>query len=351
MKVIVILLLASLALVPSSLDAFAQVVDTKGENYDLVENFNIGEAKWQSHPDRILDGSWKNYVLTETNDKVIFNTNAVGSFIYDKNSCSYSIYENGYDGANVIPSVSAMASYQSNGVWSNLPVNNEACIVTVQSYEDRVFLTSTKSIIQDITEDVFVSYTGSDENFYGNATVASFTLLQYDNGTNRGYYNGETVTTTGMVVDKFVQELDLNIFKGFKETFKVWHTGEEPLGISQTVHTEPTLVIGDQTIDIEALNGQSFDKQYIEDNEAEILQLTDSVNYDFDEGIKSLSNVNIIFDGTSAIPYKVNLDYANGNDGVPFVGYLEIDPTFTFAQSSSAFALSSFTEPDRKSVV
>ena len=46
-----------------------------------------------------------------------------------------------------------------------------------------------------------------------------------------------------------------------------------------------------------------------------------TLNYDFDTGIESLSNVNIIFDGD----YKVNMDFSEGN----FVGYLEIDPSFT----------------------
>ena len=36
--------------------AFGQVVETKGQNYDLIEDFTIGEAKWTSHPERIMDG-------------------------------------------------------------------------------------------------------------------------------------------------------------------------------------------------------------------------------------------------------------------------------------------------------
>ena len=105
-----VLLLLPLLLVVSIPTAFAQVEQTQGENYDLVENFNIGQATWQSHPDRIMNGQWENYVLTNTNDKVIFNSNSVGSLIFDKNSCSYSIWENGYTGSNVIPSVSAVAT-------------------------------------------------------------------------------------------------------------------------------------------------------------------------------------------------------------------------------------------------
>ena len=323
-----ILFLIPLLLVVSVPTAFAQIVETEGDNYDLIEDYFIGEATWQSHPDRIMNGQWENYVLTNTNDKVIFNTNSVGSFIFDKNSCSYSIYENGYNGANVIPSVSAMASFQSNGVWSNLPVNDEACTVTVSEDDDGIFLTSTKVITETVSEDVFISYTGTTENFYGNGTNNAFTLQQFSNGTNMGYYNGEVTITEGAVIDKFTQELRLDIRSGFKETFKVIHDGDEPLGITQTIHTGESITIGDTTINIAELNGQSFDRQYIIDNKAEILQLTDSINYDFDTGIDSLSNVNIIFDGD----YKVNMDYASGD----FVGYLEIDPTFAYTQGTTS---------------
>ena len=212
-----IAIISALALVLSVPVAFGEIIETKGQNYDLVENFFIGEAVWESHPERIMDGGWQNYALSNTNDKVIFNTNAVGSFIFDKNSCSYSIYGNGFDGEQVIPSVSAVATYLNNGQWQNLPINDEACTVTVDRYEDGVFLTSTKVITEDITEDVFISYTGTTENFYVNATNSQFTLVTNSTG-NVGYFNGETITTTGIEVEKFVQEIDLNIHKGFKET-------------------------------------------------------------------------------------------------------------------------------------
>jgi hypothetical protein len=322
-----IAIISALTLVLSVPLAFGEIVETKGQNYDLVENFFIGEAVWESHPERIMDGGWQNYALSNTGDKVIFNTNAVGSFVFDKNSCSYSIYGNGFDGEQIIPSVSAVATYLNNGQWQNLPINDEACIVEVSEYEDGVFLTSTKVITEDITEDVFIPYTGTTENFYVNATNANFDLIQLSNGTNIGYFNGETRILESVEVEKFVQEIKLDINSGFKETFKVWHDGDEQLGISQTIHSGESITIADQTINIAELNGQSFDRQFIIDNEAEILALTDSVNYDFDIGIDSLSNINIIFDGD----YKVNMDFASGN----FVGYLEIDPTLTTTGSGT----------------
>lgn len=337
-----IAIISALTLVLSMPLAFGEIVETKGQNYDLVENFFTGEAVWTSHPERIMDGGWQNYALSNTGDKVIFNTNAVGSFVFDKNSCSYSIYGNGFDGEQIIPSVSAVATYLNNGQWQNLPVNDEACTVTVDRYEDGVFLTSTKVITEDITEDVFIDYTGTTENFYANSTNTNFELIQSSNGTNIGYYNGETITITGIEKSKFSQEIRLDIIHGFKETFKIWHDGSEELGISQTVHTGESITIGGQTINIAELNGQSFDRQFIVDNEAEILELTDSINYDFDTGIDSLSNVNIIFDGD----YKVNMDFSEGN----FVGYLEIDPTFTATGSVNGgnwdFDLSSLNSVD-----
>ena len=48
--------------------------------------------------------------------------------------------------------------------------------------------------------------------------------------------------------------------------------------------------------------------------------------------------MNIIFDGD----YKVNMDYASGymgtEESVPFIGYLEIDPSFTTTATSNSWA-------------
>ena len=263
--------------------AFAEV----GQNYDTVINED-GTITWIDAPERILvDNEWQNYFLTVNDSKVIFNTNSVGSFVYDIPTCSYSIFENGYDGNQIIPSISAVSTYLKDGTWQNMEVNNLSCNVTVEEFDDKVILTSTKEEIS-----------------------------------------------------KFKQEIILDYKKGFKETFKVWHDGTEELGISQTVHVGESITIGNQTINIAQLNGQSFDRNYIVENKANILELTDSINYDFDTGIESLTNVNIIhdsnfFDNT----YKINLDYSSGYVGTeeqtPFIGYLEIDPTFSQTATSA----------------
>ena len=287
-------------------DLFNQIAKrtTIGSNYNLVEDFRTGEATWTSTIDKIRDGytvredgtgipTYKNYVLDWNNQKVIFNSNSVGGLVYDLPTCSYSIKENGFNGDTVVPSVSAVATGLVNGEWTNLEVNDAVCNVNVNSDEDGITITSTKSVQLD-----------------------PITVVSPINGTSTQVPQSET----------FTQVLEVDSKSGIKETWKVWKNDDTPLGVSQTVHTGAQIEIAGQVIDIEALNGQSFDRQYIVDNQAEILAITDSINYDFDEGIDSLTGVNIIHDED----YKVNLDYASGD----FTGYLEIDPTFTALRDS-----------------
>ena len=269
-------------------NAFAEV----GQNYDSVNNED-GSITWTSHPERIMDGTWKNYVFQNTDDKVIFNSNSIGSFVFDKDSCSYSIYENGFVNpeTQIIPSVSAVATH-NNGAWSNMDVNDSSCDVIISDYDNGITLTSTKVITENVT---------------------------------------------GFEIEKFVQEINLDIFKGIKETFYIYDDSESgnELGISQTIHVGETIVMGNNTeIKISDFDGMSFDRDFIIENEAEILQVAKNLRYDMDEGIDYLSSVNIIhdssfFDNT----YKVNLDYSNGS----FIGYLEIDPTFSATPSDDGW--------------
>ena len=285
-----------------------------GQDYNLVEDFTTGKAVWTSTIPKIQDGftvasdgsgipTWKYYNLEQLDNKIIFNSNSVGGFVFDLPTCSYSINENDWNGAQVIPSVSSVATGLVNGEWVNLEVNDELCDVDVVSDKTGLTLTSTKYLETD-----------------------GVTTLTSVNGT----------TTTQQNHQKFTQIIDIDTKKGIKETWVVTNTDQDvELGVSQTLHTSSTIEIANEVIDIEALNGQSFSKQYIQDNKAEILAITDSLNYDFSVGIESLSNVNIIYDGT----YKINLDYADSG----LTGELIIDPTVTFTQTSGVFSISNLS--------
>jgi len=284
--------------------AYAEIIETKGSNYDVTENTITGEAIWSSHAERIMmNGEWQNYVLTVNDQKVIFNSNSIGSLVFDKDSCSYSLYENGFTGNQVIPSVSALASYNNNGTWQNLSVNDEVCAVDVTQTDSGIIILSTKILNEDIT--------------------TTFPI------------NGTSIVNT-IQQEVFHQEIVLDIIKGIKETFKVIKfDGDQNLGITQTLHTDSTIEIGNNVIDIESLSGSSFDKQYIIDNEAEILKIASDLYYNFDIGISELSSVNILYENNQ---YKINLDYSNTvPDQRAGIGtnYLMIDPTITDTGSSS----------------
>lgn len=133
---------------------------TIGPNYNLVEDWRTGEATWTSTIDKIQDGFtqredgtgipiFKNYVLQQSGQKVIFNSNSIGGLVYDLPTCSYSIKENGYNGQTVVPSVSAVATGLVNGEWTNLQVNDALCNVNVTSDADGIVITSTKSVQLD----------------------------------------------------------------------------------------------------------------------------------------------------------------------------------------------------------
>ena len=267
-----------------------------GQNYDTVTN-DDGSITWTSHPERILvNNEWQNYFLEVNESKVIFNSNSVGSFIFDKDTCSYSIYENGWANpeTQIIPSVSAVATYLKDGTWENMEVNESDCFVSVEENKNGIELTSMKYLDMGINE----------------------------------FLNANGTTTLIPMNQRFVQEINLDINRGIKETFYIYdnsNSGNE-LGISQTIHVGESIVMGTEEIQISDFDGMSFDRDFIVENESEILQVAQNLNYDMDEGINYLSSVNIIhdssfFDNT----YKVNLDYSNGS----FIGYLEIDPTFT----------------------
>ena len=326
-----ILFFTSLILLVTIPTAYAEVVTDITEDYITIEDTVTGVAQYSSHQKIMVDDEWKDYsLLVEDGEdgKVIFNSNSVGSFIYDNNSCSYSIWGNGYNGEQILPSVSSLAIYKVNGEWEHLPINDELCDVHIRDYNNEVTITSTKSLTYEVSDDHFIPFNGTQTELNDLMNTDSFTLVEFNNdllnltNVTKGYYDYDNPIIT-RIVDKYIQKIVLNPITGFKETFSIFHNGEEELGITQTINSGSEIVIGNQVIDIESLNGMSFDKTYLEDNQAQIFEIAENLNYDFSTGFQSLSNVNIIYDGD----YKVNIDYSSGIDGEPFIKVLEIDPT------------------------
>ena len=167
-KLFFLIPLLSVAFIPLAMaqQAPTQSVVTVGQNYDLIEDYQLGVATWSSHTERIFDGSdWKEFIVYDRSDIVQVESNSIGSLVYDKQSCSYSIYENGYvtSGTQIIPSVSWMpriAEVGTNNYSEMTDLFNQQCTVSVQQGEDWVKITSVKVLTEDLDPVVVIHANG-----------------------------------------------------------------------------------------------------------------------------------------------------------------------------------------------
>ena len=225
----------------------------------------------------IIDGVAKPYFVEETDDKVIIRTNSAGGVIYDKPTCSYSIYESGWGSNPLIPAVSFVGRQADINTdnWEELAINSSSCSVSISESDEKVTLTSTK-----------------------------------------GSMSGEGVE----------HELIISPESGIKETFRVATTDAgKKLAVTQTAHIGNELVIGDTTYNIAELSGLVMDRAMIEAEEAQIFEITQGLNYDIGAGWDRLWAITFEDNGIFA-DNKINLDYANNTEVEET--FLEIDPTW-----------------------
>jgi len=270
--------------------------------YVRADDTIVGVHEIFGTPRIVIDGVAESYYVEETNDKIIFRSNSVGGVIYDKNSCSYSIYENGWGSDPIIPAVSIIGRQATVGTdnWVPLNSNSQACSVSV-TQGDTVVITSTK---------------GS----YGQTQVLNA--------------NATGTTTVDRLLDGVEHELIISPETGIKETFRVATTdANQKLGVTQTAHIGNELVIGDTTYNIAELNGLVMDRAMIEAEEAQIFEITAGLNYDIGAGWDRLWAISFEDNGILA-DNKIMLDYSNNQEVAET--FLEIDPTWNLESASGA---------------
>ena len=285
-----------------------QVVITQGQNYDLREDYINGMATWTSYPERILEGdSWVDFIVSNDSDFISVESNSTGSLVYDKDTCSYSIYENGIisPSKEIIPSVSwypRIAQVGGDNYSGIDDLHNAQCNVSVDEKEDYVIITSIKTLKQDIDP----------------------VIINHSNGTQSVYPQG-----LGIVVAKQTQTLEFSLDRGIKETVSLYNGNPEwdnhKFALTQTAHTGSSINLAGVDYDIAGNSGTVLDRNWIEDNESQIFEIADSLSYDFDVGFEQFNALQIIDDfGT----YKVALDFSV-NDITPIGSSYTVDPTFT----------------------
>ena len=275
---------AAFASIPT---AYAEIEKGKTYNREFVGLTQDGRETYQivmGYPERIYDGnSYEDYILYEDAGTVRLETANSGSFIFDKNACSYNLYDSGYIGSTMpkIKDISwtVKGKLATNTAWSNVnTINNAACSVTIYGTESTVQVVGSKT-----------SGAGTFQ------IVLDYVPGQGIKETMRAYNNNPAWTNHNI---------------GFTEKFQV----------PRIIH------LGNQTYDLSEHDGLVLGRNWIGNNTEKLIKLSDRIFYDFGIGWESLDNLQVSWDGSKAF---LSLNYLYPTVTVPYQQWFEVDPTFT----------------------
>lgn len=282
-----LLALAIILTVPS---AYAEPFVTLEKGKDYTRQYmgtQNGEYiyKWTSTPEKILyDDQYHDYILTETATEIKVETLNLGSFVFDKVTCSYDLYNPGFIdelnapvAKNISWTVKGKAATAST--WSNLnSINSATCNVSL-------------------------SQGGNDIRIIGERSTSSGT---------------------------FQIVLEYNSYTGIKETMRGYNNNpawnNHNIGFTETFEVPRIIQFGNKTYDLANYNGTTFGRTWIENNQAKLIHLSDKMFYDFGIGYDNLDSVKVSWDGSTA---KLSMNYLFVDDIMPYQSWFEVDPTFS----------------------
>ena len=214
-----------------------------------------------------VDGNaqFTSYKLSEGSTWITYES-ASTSFTFDKNTCSMKFYNVGRINGNtpIIPSDSFVVKGKqlSDTTWTDInTINNAVCNTTLSSNTDQVVITGTKSV----------------------ANVGTFKTTW-------------TMPTFGQL--KVTLEATNNN--------PAWTNHQ--VGFTETVKVPQFIKLGNTTYNLANFDGTVLDKTWIENNNAKLIKLSDTINYDFGLGFDQVTNIKINWDGSQA---SLNFNYLN----------------------------------------
>lgn len=266
----------------------------QGKNYDKeFMGYDAGGNEiyqLRTHPERIWDGAWKDYRLTQNSTTIILETANSGSLAFSKSGCSYSFYGNGIIDPSDTPTVQDI-SYTVKGkpnassTWSNVnTINNAACAPSI---------------------------------------------MEYPNGT------AKILGTKTNGAGTFQIELKYTPGEGIKETLKAYNNNpawnNHNIGFTEKFQVPQVIKFGKNTYDLSQYNNTVLDRNWIINNKAKLIELSDGMFYDFGIGFANLQDLKITW-----INYKayLSLNYLYGGYIVPYQQWIEVDPTLVVQDTS-----------------
>ncbi len=273
-------LLIPLALIPS---AYAEV----GKNFDTVENPN-GSITWTTHFERILNsnGQYVDFIFTDNVNNLQVET-ATASIQLNKNTCEFSFYNAGIIGGNtpvLIDDIIPFQSIDGSGVWNKITSLDDSACVT--SWNGQT-LTASKS----------VEGLGVVEYSYKFIGSAWKTELKASNESG----------------------LNDRLF-GFEQVFN---------------YNKDIIKFGGIQRNLDNLDGQIFDRTFLENNEANVLNLLNGYNFDFDLGFDNLNQILINDNGINSS--LLTFQYFYNQNILPDGSTLIIDPTIEPAEVGGGY--------------
>lgn len=299
MRIVLFFLVAGLISLIPTVSAFWPFPDPppveKGMNYDR-EQIGEHEYVWTSYPERIYDYTasdgkpvYVDYRLFQDSNVVQLETANSGSLVFDKNTCSYNFYNGGRVEPGNDPKIKGISwtvkgKEASASTWSSVNgINNAACSVAVVSDESTVTIT------------------GSKTNSAGTFQI----------------------------------KLDYSPGRGIKETMRAYNNNpawnNHNIGFTETFEVPQVIHFGNNVYDLANYNQTVLDRDWIENNEAKLVRLSDKIFYDFGIGFDNLNDIKITWTGTVA---KLSLNYLYPTQTVPFQTWFEVDPTFGYATAT-----------------
>lgn len=281
MKIVFLFLFLSIGFFPF---AFAE----QGINYDkeIIETLPDGRQVIKHtvlNYDRILDdGTYKDYIFSDVGNALEIKT-AINTIHLDKVTCGFSFYNKN----NVLlfqDSIIAFNSIVDQYTWNAVTqVNNAIC----EAY-------------YDLGENALVA-----KRYASGVGYMEYKYI-FNNGNWKTQLEATNLTTLTNRVFAFDQTIDIN---------------------------RDVIKFGEVNRNLDNFNGQTFDRTFLENNKANVLELLNGFNFDFDIGFDYLDSITVTDTGLNKS--KLTFHYMRNNEILMPNETLIIDPTFTDTTGSN----------------
>ncbi len=279
---------AGLLLIPFIFnEAHAQQITDEGINFQTIKNPD-GSFTYQTLPDRIHDGiTWQSYILFEDANIIQVETGQ-GSYQIDKNTCNFAFYNGGkITGNPTIPSDTYLAKQSSDAIiWAEVnQINNAVC-------ETAVIINGDDIEIQTIR-----------------------------------------THAVGEMKIKYIKEKG-TMLKSEMEVTNTSGLNDRYFGFDQLIQVPQVINFGGNQIDLATKNNTFYDRNFMINNKAELVRLTDKINYDFTKSFSNLLGITVLYDGVDTF---LKFDYTNNAQILPDGQTFVIDPTLAFTPTVDGY--------------